>query len=177
MLLGVISHRRTTTPTRLGHAIRLNKYSCVLHCWPSLRIKCWIPIYPFFSCSALKIVLLRAIPLQVHYYGRNEMYFCGTRHSRHTVDVWKITLFTIYNLFCFSLGSYSDKYFSLQFWQLDYISQFIWDINHISGTNNVTTDALSRTTSLNSLLRIHSLKCAQLQEEDSDFQYEMKSTA
>lgn len=115
MLLGVISHRRTTTPTRLGHAIRLNKYSCVLYCWPSLRIKCWIPIYPFFSCSALKIVLLRAIPLQVHYYGRNEMYFCGTRHSRHTVDVWKITLFTIYNLFCFSLGSYSDKYFSLQF--------------------------------------------------------------
>ncbi|RUT72671.1 hypothetical protein DLK05_17150, partial [Ancylomarina longa] len=76
----------------------------------------------------------------------------------------------------FSLSSPSDKYSPRESRQLDYISQFTSDIQHISGANNVVADALSRITSLNSFQGIDLLKLAELQKEDSDLQHELSST-
>ena len=102
--------------------------------------------------------------------------YCAVRHFQHSIEGREFTLFTDHKPLTFSLSSSSDKYSPRESRQLDYISQFTSDIQHISGANNVVADALSRISSLNSFQGIDLLKLAQLQKEDIDLQHELSST-
>ena len=71
----------------------------------------------------------------------------------------------------FALQSHSDRYTPRQLRHLDFISQFISDIRHVSGTENCVADALSRikTNALHQLPPIIDFKAiAEAQQTDSE---------
>jgi cleavage and polyadenylation specificity factor subunit 1 len=69
-------------------------------------------------------------------------------HFRHVLEVRHFTIFTNHKPITYAFQQKRDKCTPRQFNQLDFITQFTTDIRHISGQDNVVTDALSRVESI-----------------------------
>lgn len=56
----------------------------------------------------------------------------------------EFTVYTDHKLFTYTLRSNPDRHSPREIRQLDYISQFTSDIQHVHGVDNTVADALSR---------------------------------
>ncbi|CAH8578282.1 unnamed protein product [Schistosoma bovis] len=163
----MLAHQDTRAPISIAVDASDSAIGGVLQQWVN---NSWQPL-AFFS--------RRLLDTESRYstFGRELLaMYCAVRHFQHYIEGREFTLFTDHKPLTFSLSSPSDKYSPRESRQLDYISQFTSDIQHVSGANNVVADALSRITSLNSFQGIDLLKLAELQKEDSDLQHELSST-
>lgn len=70
--------------------------------------------------------------------------YASIKHFRHNLEGRNFTIFTDHRPLTFSFRENSDSASPRQIRQMDFISQFSTDIQHVSGTNNVVADALSR---------------------------------
>ena len=70
--------------------------------------------------------------------------YLAIKHFRHFVEGREFKVFTDHKPLTYSLLSTSDRYTPRQIRQLDYISQFTTNIQHVSGDDNPVADALSR---------------------------------
>lgn len=70
--------------------------------------------------------------------------YLAIKHFRHILEGRNFTVFTDHKPLVFALHTKSDKYNPRDYRQLDFISQFTTDIQHIAGNDNVVADTLSR---------------------------------
>lgn len=75
--------------------------------------------------------------------------YSSVRHFRHNLEGQPFIIFTDHRPLTFAFSKKSDSWSPRQIRQLDYISQFCTDIQHISGAENVVADTLSRLNSVN----------------------------
>jgi hypothetical protein len=68
----------------------------------------------------------------------------AVRYFRRILEARHFTILTDHNLLTSSFQKKRDKYSPTNFKHLDYISQFMTDIRHISGQENIVAEALSR---------------------------------
>jgi len=68
----------------------------------------------------------------------------AVRYFRHMLEAQHFTILTDHKPLTFAYHQKRDKCSPRQFNHLDFISQFTTNIRHISGQNNIVTDALSR---------------------------------
>ena len=98
----------------------------------------WHPI-AFFS--------RRLSPTEANYstFGRELLaIYAAIRHFRHVVKGRVFTIFTDHKPLTFALQTRTDRHSPRKVRHLDSIAQFTSDIRHVSGQDNVVTDALSR---------------------------------
>ena len=70
--------------------------------------------------------------------------YLGIRHFRHYLEGRKFTIFTDHRLLTFAMAKSSEPWSHRQARQLEYISQYSTDIQHVAGAENAVADALSR---------------------------------
>ncbi|PIK55880.1 gag-pol polyprotein [Apostichopus japonicus] len=98
----------------------------------------WKPI-AFFS--------QRLNPTETRYstFGREMLaVYLTIRHFRHFLEGREFTVYTDHKPLTYALRSKPDRHSPREIRQLDYISQFTSDIQHVHGVDNTVADALSR---------------------------------
>ena len=70
--------------------------------------------------------------------------YLAVKHFRHMVEARNFIIYTDHKPITFAFRQKPDKCSPRQFRHLDFISQFSTDIRHVSGSNNVVAEALSR---------------------------------
>jgi hypothetical protein len=70
------------------------------------------------------------------------------KHFRHMLEARKFTIFTDQKSITYAFQPKRDKCSPRQFNNVDFVAQFMTDIKHISGQDNVVADALSRVESV-----------------------------
>lgn len=70
--------------------------------------------------------------------------FRGVKHFRHMLEGKSFYIETDHNPLVYAFQQKLDKAAPRQIRQLDFSGQFTTDIRHISGSDNVVADALSR---------------------------------
>ena len=126
----------------------------------------WQPI-AFFS--------KRLQPAETRYstFGRELLaVYLTIRHFRHVLEGRQFCVYTDHKPLTHSFHARPDRYSPREIRHLDYISQFTTDIRHISGTNNVVADTLSRMV-VNNLQVSSTLDFAAIakaQEDDEELQ-------
>ena len=70
--------------------------------------------------------------------------YLSIKHFRHFVEGREFCIFTDHKPLTHEISSHSNHHSPRQIHHLDFISQFTGDIQHISGTENLVADALSR---------------------------------
>ena len=98
----------------------------------------WKPI-AFFS--------QRLKPQETRYstFGRELLaVYLTIRHFRHFLEGREFTIYTDHKPLTYALRSKPDRHSPREIRQLDYISQFTSDIQHVHGVDNTVADALSR---------------------------------
>ena len=103
--------------------------------------------------------------------------YLSIRHFRHAVEGRSFTVFTDHKPLTYALRSSGDKYSPREIRQLDYISQFTADIQHISGVDNTVADALSRINAITCQSGIDLKRMAELQRNDPEVQQTITSTS
>lgn len=88
------------------------------------------------------------------------------KHFRHFVEGRSFCVFTDHKPITYAFAKKSSQCSPRQFRHLDFISQFTTDIRHISGSDNVVADALSRVESLESALDFEELSKSQEANEE-----------
>ena len=79
-------------------------------------------------------------------FGRELLaIYLAVRHFKHAIEGRSPIVFTDHRPLVTAIGSSSDRYSPREVRHLDYITQFVSDIRHISGTDNQVADTLSRT--------------------------------
>lgn len=105
-------------------------------------------------------------------YDRELLAIYATiKHFREILEARNFTIFTDHKPITFAFQQANDKASPRQLRQLDFISQFSTDIQHISGKDNVVADALSRINNISSISLASSLDyklIAKLQENDKE---------
>ena len=76
--------------------------------------------------------------------------YLSMKRFRHAVKGRDFTIFTDHKPLTTAIASSSDRHSPREVRHLDYVAQFTTDIRHISGSDNVVPDALSRITALRS---------------------------
>lgn len=99
--------------------------------------------------------------------------YLAVKHFRHLVEGRSFTIFTDHKPITFAFKQKLDKCSPRQFRHLEYISQFTTDIRHVSGTDNVVADALSRVEEVAAGINLKSL--AESQATDPELQEFMRS--
>ena len=108
----------------------------------------WQPI-AFFS--------KRLQPAEVKYstFGRELLgIYLSIKHFRHCLEGREFYILTDHKPLTHALSTSPDRYSPRETRHLDHISQFTSDIRHVTGKENVVTDALSQWTSTLFKLRI-----------------------
>lgn len=83
------------------------------------------------------------------------------KYFRHMVEARHFTIYTDHKPISYAFHERKHDCSPRQFRHLDYISQFTTDIRHISGSNNIVADALSRVDELESPIDLTDLSLAQ----------------
>ena len=79
-------------------------------------------------------------------FGRELLaIYLAVRHFKHAIEGRSPIVFTDHRPLVTAIGSASDRYSPREVRHLDYVGQFISDIRHLPGKDNVVADALSRT--------------------------------
>jgi cleavage and polyadenylation specificity factor subunit 1 len=99
-------------------------------------------------------------------FGRELLaIYLSIRNFRHVLEGRQFTIFTDHKPLTFALQNGSDRYSPREIRQLDFISQFSTDIQHVKGADNVVADALSRfnidAVSIDSTIDFNALAAAQ----------------
>ena len=77
-------------------------------------------------------------------FGREPLaLYLAVKHFRHSLEGRQFVIYTDHSPLTFALPSKPDKYSPRETRHLDFVSQFTSDIRHISGEQNIATDALS----------------------------------
>ena len=100
--------------------------------------RCWCPIAYFSK---------KLQPAETRYstFDRELLaIYLAIKHFRHFVEVRTFHILTDHKPLTYALATHSDKHSPRQIRHLDYISQFISDIRHVKGADNLAADALSR---------------------------------
>lgn len=92
--------------------------------------------------------------------------YAAIKHFRHMVEARSFTIFTDHRPLTFAFKQNLDKCAPRQARQLDYISQYSTDIQHISGKDNIVADAFSRIEEVTNALDYEDL--AQQQKKDDE---------
>lgn len=90
------------------------------------------------------------------------------KHFRSQVEARNFTVFTDHKPLVYAFQKNSDKCSPRQYSQLEFISQFTTDLQHISGMTNVVADCLSRISSISQPLNMTELAIAQ--QKDAELQ-------
>eukprot|EP00794_Sanderia_malayensis_P005080 gene5080-biopygen4141 len=89
----------------------------------------------------------RLQPAKVKYstFGRELLgIYLTIKHFRHCLEGREFYILTDHKPLTYALSTSPDRYSPLETRHLDYISQFMADIRHVTGKENVVADALSR---------------------------------
>eukprot|EP00794_Sanderia_malayensis_P005073 gene5073-biopygen4132 len=89
----------------------------------------------------------RLQPAEVKYstFGRELLgIYLTIKHFRHCLEGREFYILTDHKPLTYALSTSPDRYSPLETRHLDYISQFMADIRHVTGKENVVADALSR---------------------------------
>lgn len=78
------------------------------------------------------------------YYRELLAVYEAVQHFRHVLEAQHCTIFTDHKPLIYAFKQRREKLPPVQLRQLSYIAQFTTDIQHISGSDNVVADALSR---------------------------------
>ncbi|XP_043213583.1 uncharacterized protein LOC122377536 [Amphibalanus amphitrite] len=82
-------------------------------------------------------------------FGRELLaIYLAVRHFKHAIEGRSAIIFTDHRPLVTAIGSSSDRYSPREVRHLDYIGQFVSDIRHVPGKDNVVADTLSRTVSM-----------------------------
>ncbi|CAK9832763.1 Transposon Ty3-I Gag-Pol polyprotein [Anthophora retusa] len=97
-----------------------------------------------------------------------ELYaaYAATKRFRHAVEGRSLVIFTDHKPLTFAFQQKPDKCSPRQFRYLDLIGQFSTDIRHISGKENIATDALSRVEAVSAAIRYEEIVAAQKSDEE-----------
>lgn len=103
----------------------------------------------------------------------------GIKHFRHALEGRPFILMTDHKPLTFAFKQKQDKASPRQARHLDYISQFTTDIRHISGSQNVTADFLSRieTNEVSCVQQINFDDIIKHQDQLSDLKEENQTTS
>lgn len=101
--------------------------------------------------------------------------FLGVRHFKYLLEGRPCHILTDHKPLTFAFKQKLDKASPRQARQLDFVGQFSTDIRHISGTDNVTADLLSRIGALRLSPSIDYHKLADDQQSDSELQSIIRS--
>lgn len=93
--------------------------------------------------------------------------YSAVKHFRHNLEGQNFIIFTDHRPLTFAFVKNSDSSSPRQLRHLDYISQFSTDIRHISGSDNVVADTLSRLQSIN-LTSVDFASMAESQKTDTE---------
>lgn len=93
--------------------------------------------------------------------------YMTVKRFRHSLEGRHFTIFTDYKPLIFAYKQKPEKASPRQFHHLDYIGQFITDIRHISGADNVVADALSRTEVTSTPTKLDFAALANAQKSDA----------
>lgn len=94
--------------------------------------------------------------------------YAAIKHFRHMLEARNFTLFTDHKPLTYAFQQRSDKCSPRQARQLDFISQFTTDIQHIKGSDNIVADVLSRIDSISMPNPIDYTEIAQAQQTDPE---------
>lgn len=100
----------------------------------------------------------------------------SVKHFRYLIDGRNCTIFTDHKPLTFAYQQNPEKTAPVQMNQLNYISQFTTDIQHIAGKDNVVADLLSRIESIFSGDQIDFEQLAENQKTDTELREIIKSS-
>lgn len=92
--------------------------------------------------------------------------YAAIRHFRHMLEARDFTIYTDHKPLVYAFRQKSSKSSPRQARHLDFISQFTTDIRHISGTENVAADVLSRISAISMPQIVDYASIAKSQETD-----------
>ena len=92
--------------------------------------------------------------------------YASIKQFRYMLEAREFILFTDHKPLTYAFKQRSDKSSPRQSRQLDFISQFTTNIQHIKGSDNITADTLSRIASINMPSPIDYSEIAKAQEND-----------
>lgn len=90
--------------------------------------------------------------------------FQAIRFFKHYLDGRNFTIFTDHKPITFAFQQNPEKSSPRQLRQLDYISQYSTDIQHVSGTNNFVADWLSRINQISTPINFEEISAEQLHD-------------
>lgn len=100
------------------------------------------------------------------YYRELYAIYAAVQHYRHILEAQHATIYTDHKPLLYAFIQRRDKLPSQQLNHLSFISQYVTDIKHIKGIDNVVADTFSRVESLTFQEDFISLAEAQLQDEE-----------
>jgi hypothetical protein len=98
------------------------------------------------SVAAPRFFSKKLEPVQMRYSAVYwDLFTCvsGIRHFRYMLEGCPFTIFTDHKPLKFALGKVSELWTAMQSRQLSYVTEFMTDIRHIPGFENIMADALS----------------------------------
>lgn len=96
--------------------------------------------------------------------------YSAIKQFRYMLEARNFSLYTDHKPLIYAFQQKSDKFSPRQIRQLDFISQFTTDIHHITGSQNLIADALSRISSIAIPSPIDYAAIAESQETDKELQ-------
>lgn len=124
--------------------------------------KAWVPL-GFFSKK------LTDCQKRYSTYDRELLsVYSAVKHFKHMLEGRVFSIFTDHKPLIYAFQQNSDKASPRQLRHLDYIGQFSTDIRHISGSENIVADTLSRTESINFPSDYSIKEIAEAQIDDSE---------
>ena len=100
--------------------------------------------------------------------------YLAVKHFRHLAEAGAITIFTDHLPLVSAFLSGSAKYAEREIRQLDFIAQFDLKFSHVSGSNNVVADTLSRA-QINNLKFSDGIDYKQLAADQQEAGYQLSS--
>lgn len=123
----------------------------------------------------------RLLPAETRYstFSRELLaIYAAVRHFRHVLEGRVFTIFTDHKPLVFAFRNRSDKHSPREVRQLDFVLQFSSDVQHISGSDNVVADALSRVDMISQKVPTIDLEAmAAAQRSDTDFEKMCQSSS
>lgn len=133
-------------------------------CLQQFKDSTWQPIAFFSSKMSTKQQEWPA------FYRELYAVYAAIQHFRYILQVHNFTVYTDHKPLIFAFQQKREKLPPIQLNQLTFISQFTTDIQHISGSNNVVADTLSRVDALSCANSINLSTLADAQKNDVELQ-------
>lgn len=94
--------------------------------------------------------------------------FAAVKHFQHYLECRQFTIHTDHKPLIYAFRQRADKASDRQLRQLQFISQFTTDIQHVKGEDNIVADALSRVEAISMPTVLSARAIAEAQQDDSE---------